>query len=88
MRSPEQVIADAARIDAFMKDEAVGGALSRMERRFYEEFIGADSSEARVKAWAKANVLRDLERELKIIVDAGEHEVLRIAKEHERKKER
>lgn len=66
-RSPEQMLADARRIDEFLKDEAIDAAFRRMERSYYEEFIAASSSEARVQAWAKANVLKDFERELKII---------------------
>ena len=71
-KSPEQLIADASRLTAFLADEAIEAALSRMERRFYEDFINADSSEKRVTTWAKATVLRDFERELRSITDAGE----------------
>ena len=79
-KSSEATIAAARRIDAFLKDEAIGGALSRMERRYYEEFKAADTSEKRVQAWGKAKVLDDLERELKSILDAGEMAVLQAAK--------
>ena len=80
MRSAEEIIRDAQRISDFLKDDAIAAALSRMERRFYEEFIAADSSEKRVTAWAKANVLRNFEAELQIVMDAGEIEVKNAAK--------
>lgn len=67
----------ARRIDAFLKDDAIADALSRMERRHYEEFIAADSAEQRIRAWAKATVLREFERELKIVQDTGELETLK-----------
>lgn len=64
----------AQRIDDFLKDEAIDGVLSRMERRYYEEFITADTEEKRVRAWAKAKMLRDFETEMKVITDAGEYD--------------
>jgi hypothetical protein len=75
-KSAEQIIRDADRISEFLKDEVIAGALSRMERRIYEEFQAADSSEKRVTTWAKSVVLRDFETELRSIIDAGEREVL------------
>jgi hypothetical protein len=79
-KSAEQIIADANRITAFLKDPVIAEAMSRFERRTYEELIGADSSEKRVVAHVKANVLRDFETELRSILDAGESEVLKAAK--------
>ena len=87
-KSPERIVQEAARIDQFLRDDVVGGALQRMERRYYEEFLAADSSEARVKAWAKANVLRDLEGQMKSLVDAGEFEILQMAKAAKREQPR
>lgn len=79
-RSPEDILRDAQRIDAFLKDEAVSGALARMERRFYEEFIDARGADQRVLAWAKASVLRTFEIEIKSVLDAGEIAVINAAK--------
>lgn len=70
----------ARRIDAFLKDDVIAKALSDMERRYYEEFIAAESSEQRVRAWAKAKMLRDFETQLKIVSDAGETETLQAAR--------
>lgn len=72
--SAEGRIEAERRIESFLNDEYVGGALTRMERQYYEEFLAADTSELRVRAWAKARVLKDLEREMKAISDAGKGE--------------
>lgn len=89
-RPPEEQIRDSQRIDAFLKDPAIESALSRMERRYYEEFLGAENGEQRAKAQGKALTLKDLERELKSILDAGEMETIRLARrlKDERKDER
>lgn len=81
MKSPEEIVRDAERVSQFLKDEAIADAMSRMERRFYEEFIASKTSEERVRSWAKANVLRDFEQELRVIISAGETEVLKAAKD-------
>lgn len=80
MRTPEQLIQDAHRIDLFLKDEAIIAAFSRMERAYYEEFANADSSEKRVTVWAKAKVLKDFEGQLKILVEPLEIEKIHAAK--------
>jgi hypothetical protein len=80
MKTPDEIIADANRISAFLHDPVIAAALTRFERRTYEELISADNSEKRVVAHVKANVLRDFERELQSILDAGETEVLNAAK--------
>jgi len=79
-KSAEAIIADARRIDQFLDDPAIKEALSRMERRYYEEFLAADSSEKRAATQGKARVLKDLERELKSIIGAGEQAMLDAAK--------
>ena len=81
-RSTQQIIDDARRLDEFLKDEAIQAVFSRMERRYYEEFVAAiDSSEKRVMACAKANVLRDFERECRSMKDAGDFALASIKKE-------
>lgn len=78
--TPEQTIRAAARIQEFLKDEAIAKAFERMERRVYEEFVAAESAEQRVRAWAKAAALKMFEGEVQSILDAGETEVLKAAK--------
>lgn len=79
MNTPDQIIRDAERIKAFVEDDAVSGAMSRLERRYYEQFKSADSSEQRVKAWACATVLDHFLLELRVTISAGEAEVLNAA---------
>ena len=78
--TPEQTVRAAQRVNEFLKDPAIGEAFARMERRFYEEFIAAESAEQRVRAWAKASMLKTFENEVRSILDAGEGEVLKAAK--------
>lgn len=79
-KTTEEQINDGRRIAAFIKDECVDSALSRMERKYYEEFKASTSSEERVRSWAKARVLDDFLDELRAIVSTGE----RAATEQER----
>ena len=79
MVTPEQAIQHAAKVEQFLKDDAISGAFARLERRYYEAFKQADSSEKRVTAWAKANVLDDFLTELRIIISTGERFVLEAA---------
>ena len=79
MKTADEIIRDAARLDQFLKDEVVDGAFKEVATRYYKEFRAADSSEKRVTAWAKANALEDLLLELRTAINAGEVEVLKAA---------
>lgn len=70
----ERVLHEAARIKGFLTDEIVAKHLGLLERKYYEEFLRADTSEKRVRAWAQATVLREFTQELQAVVGAGEHE--------------
>jgi len=74
--TPEGILAAAQRIENFLNDDVIADVMQRLERKFYEEFIGADTSELRVRAWAKATVLREWEREMRAIISNGEKELL------------
>lgn len=68
-------IAAGQRVKQLLDDDAVGGpngALSRMERQYYEEFKKSSTSEERVRAWAKANVLDDFVKEMHVIMQTGQ----------------
>lgn len=88
--SPDQRRNRSARLTAFLNDEIIAGVLSRLERKYYEEFIVADSSEKRAATQGKVRVLRDLEREFQVVLDDGELAMLEIAeaekKDQDRKK--
>jgi hypothetical protein len=69
--SNEEIKRHAQVIEQFLADPIVDGAISRLERRYYEEFKKSTTAEERVRSWAKANVWDDFVRELKQITDAG-----------------
>lgn len=87
MTGPEKRQQDGHRLEQFLKDEVIAAALSRMERRFYEEFVASTTSEERVRSWAKANVLREWERELKAALDDGQIATKELEKAQSPKKE-
>jgi hypothetical protein len=86
--SAADAIRDAARVDLFLRDDAIVMAFALMERRYYEEFKQADSSESRVRAWAKANVLDDFQAQLRIVVTNGEAAVFGLQADAKRKMQR
>ena len=81
MRSPEETIRVAAKIDAMLKDDDIKDAFKAVSVRYYEEFRRAKSSEERVTAWAKANALEDVLTQLRVGIDAGEAAVLTAVKQ-------
>lgn len=78
--TPEQTVQRASRLQQLLDDPIIAEVLSKLERRFYEEFKASTSSEERVRAWAKASVLAAWDVELKSVLDAGQVEVLTAAK--------
>lgn len=82
--STEEVIRRAGVVDEFLQNEVIAGILSRLERKYYEEFLASDSSEKRVTAWAKAKTLRDFEQETKAVIDGGKIELEHIARKAKR----
>lgn len=78
--TPEQRIMAAQRIDQFFKDDVIAAVMGKMERGIYEELLTAQSSEDRVRVWAKGVTLRNFKKEMQIVIDRGEEDVLAIAK--------
>ncbi len=76
--SPETRALNGAKMQEFLHDDTVNAAFSRLERRYYEAFKSADSSDKRVTAWAKANALADLQQELLSVVADGEDAVAEL----------
>lgn len=74
--SAEQTIADAMRVQNFLKDDAVRGAIERLEKRYIEQMIAAETGEARAKAQGKIHAVRGFADELAAIISSGEQEVL------------
>ena len=61
-----------ARLDEFLKDEAVQQAFTLMKQQAYTDFVAAQDDEERRMAQAKAKVLDTLEAALRAVVDVGE----------------
>ena len=69
----EQELIDAgARIEAFVKDEAVQAAIAQMAAKNYTAFKEAKTPDELMKASAKAGVLDDFVHELQIVIDRGD----------------
>lgn len=78
--TPEQRIEAARRIDLFFKDDVIAAVMGKMERAIYEELLVANSSEDRVRVWAKSVTLRNFKKEMQIVLDRGEEDVIALAK--------
>jgi len=85
-KSKEQLIADGMRLDNFLHDEVIEGIMTKLERRYYEEFKKSKTSEERVRAWAKASVLDDLENEMRVVGGLAEQAKLTLDRENKRPK--
>lgn len=71
----EQIVRRAGRLAEFVSDEIVVNALATLKYENYQAFLKADSSEDRVRAWAKGAALEEFADELTRIRDAGEVEM-------------
>lgn len=69
--SEEKRIAEGARVEAFLRDDAVQNALKRLHERYYRDFKSAATPDAREAVWAQAKALDDLCTELAATVDSG-----------------
>lgn len=66
----QKQIDDGERIEAFLADPAVQGAVDRLKLRYYDEFMNAPDAEiSRVRA--KTQVLVDILTELRIVEHTG-----------------
>lgn len=87
--SQDRRVREGHRITEFLNDDVVGACLGKLERKYYEQFVAADSSEARVRAWACAVVLRDFHQHLQSVVTDGQlaaHEIVEIARREQLRK--
>lgn len=81
----EKAIATAARLRAFLADDAVKGAMQGLERKYVTEWRQATTVEGRENAHAKMCVLEDFALQLMSINDAGK--VAEFEKKREEKLE-
>ena len=80
-RSPEQQIADAARVRNFLNDEVIRQAMIDVEKDFIEEMISAKTSEERARSQGKIVALRTLMVAITAVIDRGDHIAASIARQ-------
>ncbi len=74
-RTPDQKIADARRIEEFLRDDAIRYAIESLESKYIEEMIAAESGEKRAHAQGKVQAVRGLAGALAALVGEGAHEI-------------
>lgn len=79
--TPSERINAKQTIETFLKDDVIAGVLAKMERKYYEEFKQAMTSEERVRAWSKANLLDDFVHGMAAVVESGKAALLEMAAE-------
>lgn len=80
-----QVVADAERVDEFLRDPAIVRAMTDLETRYTMEMVNAKESSDMRFAQGKIHGLRDLAKEMAAIVGNGEHELLTNALNEKRR---
>lgn len=73
-RTTEQKIADAQRVEQFLRDDVIRRAIESLEQKYIEQMIGAENSEQRAKAQGKIHAIRGFAGELTAVVGEGAHE--------------
>jgi glycerol-3-phosphate O-acyltransferase len=79
LATPEQRLHAGRFINDLFKNEIFLAIEARMERAVYEEFLKAQTSEDRVRSWAKGVVIRNLRTEMQIVLDRGDEVALELA---------
>ena len=73
-------IAAGGRVEAFLADDAVAGALVKMEQEYVRAWRAATTVEEREAEHAKMRVLDDFRLELRTIVDRGKMSAATVAR--------
>jgi cell fate (sporulation/competence/biofilm development) regulator YlbF (YheA/YmcA/DUF963 family) len=68
----DRKISVAHRIRAFMQDEDVRAVFDELEKKYVDELIAGDNSEARSKAHARVHAFRSIVTELTTLMQSGE----------------
>lgn len=71
MDSLEKAVRDGKRVEEIQKEAVFQEALDRARTKAYQEFLRAETDDARRTAWAKAHAVEELEQELRVTVDRG-----------------
>lgn len=85
--SEQSEIDDYRRVEAFLADPSVRRALDGAKERFYAEFKAAKTEDARMNAWAKANVLDTLADELVRTMENGKVALIQREQREERERQ-
>ncbi len=74
-RTPDQKIADARRVEEFLRDEVIYRAIQSLEEKYIEEMITAKQSDERARAQGKIHAVRGFASELRAIMLDADHEL-------------
>ncbi len=74
-RTPDQKIADARRVEEFLRDEVIYRAIQSLEEKYIEEMIAAKQSDERARAQGKIHAVRGFAGELRAIILDADHEL-------------
>jgi hypothetical protein len=69
--SRDDVIAIAARINSFVKDEIIVSVFANLDKEFYEDFTKSKTDDERRAAWACAKAMDRFKEALGALVEAG-----------------
>ena len=71
MDTLEKQVRDGMRMDEIQKEPVFQEALARARAKSYQEFLRAQTDDARRGAWAKAQAIETFEEEIRVTVDRG-----------------
>lgn len=72
-RPSEEEIERAKSAERILHDPVFRDAMDMSIRTFYEQWLSADSVEARESAWARTHAIQELEQSLRSIIAHGEY---------------
>ena len=89
----EQEAQDGERVKQFLGDDAIKAAFARIDTLMFGKFKDAQTEEQRLRAWAVAQAVDEIQREMRVVVSTGERARDELGKlqrksemEHERAK--
>lgn len=80
----DEIVRAAQRVEEFLRDDVIRSVLIRVEQKYIEEMIRAETSELRAKAQGKIHATRAFAQEMAAAVESGVHELTMQAIEQKR----
>ncbi len=74
-RTPEDTIRDASKVEQFLQDDVIRGAIAKLETSYIEKMIVAEDSTLRAKMQSKVQAIREFAGELKGLIENGVQEL-------------